>query len=108
MVGKIYTREPRMARIIIIEDNAQSGRLVAKLLRRAGHDVTLATTGEEGLTETLNSPPDLLLVDMGLPDIDGQTVIGLMRQQQHLAAVSLIAFTAWPEDTAYAMAAAYG
>jgi two-component system cell cycle response regulator DivK len=47
-------------------------------------------------------------VDLGLPDIDGQTVVAMMRQQPDLEGVPLIAFTAWPEDTAHAMAQAYG
>lgn len=97
-----------MAIIVIIEDNVQSGRLVAKLLNNAGHQAILTETGEEGLTTIFESPPDLVLIDLGLPDIDGQTVIALLNQQPALAHTRLIAFTAWPEATAHSMAKAYG
>ena len=97
-----------MAHMVVIEDNAQSARLVAKLLRNAGHTVAISATGEDGLTTVLESPPDLLLIDLGLPDIDGQTVIALLRQQPTLGKMPMLAFTAWPEETALTMATAYG
>lgn len=97
-----------MALIVIIEDNPQSARLAAKLLRQVGHKVIVAEDGELGLTAIFENRPDLVLVDLGLPDIDGQTVVALLRQQPDLADTSVIAFTAWPEDTARSIAEAYG
>lgn len=97
-----------MALIVVIEDNAENARLAAKLLRHAGHEVIIAEDGEVGLTTVFEHRPDLVLIDLGLPDIDGQTVVGLVRQQPELKSVPLIAFTAWPEDTAHTMARAYG
>lgn len=97
-----------MGQIIVIEDNEQSARMASKLLRRAGHEVLLAEDGETGLQAMLENHPDLVLVDLGLPDIDGQTVIALARQQPHLIEVPLIAFTAWPADRAIDMARSYG
>lgn len=97
-----------MAVIVIVEDNAQSGRLAAKLLNNAGHRAILTETGEDGLTTIFEVQPDLVLIDLGLPDIDGQTVIALLQQQPGLAKTRLIAFTAWPEATAHSMARAYG
>ncbi|MFQ3536590.1 MAG: response regulator [Aggregatilineales bacterium] len=97
-----------MAVIVIIEDNIQSGRLVTKLLNNAGHRAILTETGEEGLMTIFETVPDLVLIDLGLPDIDGQTVIALLLQQPTLAKTRLIAFTAWPEATAHSMARAYG
>lgn len=97
-----------MSHIIIVEDNAQSARLVEKLLRRNGHHVESYATGEAGLTRIFEASPDVVLIDLGLPDIDGQTVIALLRQQAALAATKLIAFTAWPQETARNIAKAYG
>lgn len=97
-----------MSFIVIIEDNAQNARMAAKLLRVRGHKVMVAEDGEMGLTTVFENQPDLVLIDLGLPDIDGQTVVALLRQQQNLQMVSLIAFTAWPPDTAFSMAKAYG
>lgn len=94
--------------ILVIEDNAENARLVDKLLRRAQYEVIIVEDGESGLNRALESRPDLILVDLGLPDLDGQTVVGLLRQQAHLEKVPIIAFTAWPEETAHSMAEAYG
>src|SRR5258706_9258789 len=97
-----------MSHIVVIEDNAQSARLVAKLLVKSGHNVRTFLTCDAGLTNTFETLPDLVLIDLGLPDIDGQTVISLLRQQPKLSKTSVIAFTAWPPETAYMMAKAYG
>lgn len=97
-----------MAIIVIVEDNPQNARLVAKLLTGAGHTVHLCETGESGIQTALETLPNLILIDLGLPDLDGQTVIALLRQQPVLRGRPLIAFTSWPESTAHSMAKAYG
>jgi len=98
-----------MGQIILIEDNEQSARLAAKLLKHAGHDVIVATDGETGLTTIFENQADLVLVDLGLPDIDGQTVVAVVRQQEgDVARTPVIAFTAWPQEAAEEMALAYG
>lgn len=97
-----------MSSIVIIEDNEQNARMAAKLLRRADYEVVIAEDGETGLTTVFEERPDLVLIDLGLPDIDGQTVIALIRQQPELRHMPIIAFTAWPEATAHDMARAYG
>lgn len=97
-----------MSLIVVIEDNLHSARLAVKLLRKAGYEVLHAEDGEIGLSMVFENRPDLVLIDLGLPDIDGQTIIGLMHQEETLANIPLIAFTAWPQDTAHSMAKAYG
>ena len=97
-----------MSRIVIIEDNPQNARLAEKILRRYGHEVVLAQDGEDGLNKVFETCPDLVLVDLGLPDIDGQTVVAVLRQDSHLEATPILAFTAWPEHAAQEMARAYG
>ncbi|MDX2162788.1 MAG: response regulator [bacterium] len=97
-----------MSTIIIIEDNAQSARLAARLLRKAGHEVLTAEDGETGLQTVFEHMPDVVLIDLGLPDIDGQTVIVLLRDQPELAGVPIVAFTAYPIEIAQKMAETYG
>jgi len=97
-----------MSRIVVIEDNPLNARMAHKLLSRAGHDVVLAEDGEIGLNAVLNDQPDLILIDLGLPDIDGQTIIGMLHMEEALAGVPIIAFTAWPQEEAFEMAQAYG
>jgi CheY-like chemotaxis protein len=96
--------------IVIIEDNVNSGKLAQKLLERADppFEVVLALDGESGYDMVIAHNPDLVLADLGLPDLDGQTVVAMLRQQPQMQATPIIAFTAWPEDTAHDMALAYG
>lgn len=97
-----------MTLVVVIEDNEQNARMAEKLLRHAGLKVIVATDGETGLTTVFENHPDLVLIDLGLPDIDGQTVVGLLRQEESLQQVPIIAFTAWHPDIAQSMAEAYG
>lgn len=97
-----------MVSIVVIEDEPQSARLAQTVLKRAGFDVILAEDGEGGLSSTMDHKPDLVLVDLGLPDMDGQTVVALLRQQPGMDTTPIVAFTAWPLDTATEMALAYG
>ncbi|MDQ7024397.1 MAG: response regulator [Anaerolineae bacterium] len=97
-----------MSLIVVIEDHVQNARMVEKLLTRAGHKVLVANDGETGLTMIFENQPDIALVDLGLPDIDGQTVVALVRQQPNLHDMPLVVFTAWPIETAYEMIEKYG
>jgi CheY-like chemotaxis protein len=97
-----------MVSIIVIEDEPQSARLAKTVLNRAGFEVIVAEDGEGGITSTLLHIPDLILCDLGLPDMDGQTVVALLRQQPGMAETPIVAFTAWPMDKATEMAEAYG
>ncbi|MEL6308221.1 MAG: response regulator [Chloroflexota bacterium] len=97
-----------MAKIVVIEDNKQNARMAEKLLKRADHEVHVAEDGEMGLTAVFEQAPELLLIDLGLPDIDGQTVIGIIKQRETLSKPVILAFTAWPPEEAQAMAERYG
>ncbi|MBN1248034.1 MAG: response regulator [Anaerolineae bacterium] len=97
-----------MTTILIMEDNPHQLRLMRRLLEHAGYTVLEAPDGERGLRAAMASVPDLILLDMGLPDLDGQTVVGLLKGSTLLARTPVVAVTAWPEDYAAEMAAAYG
>ncbi len=97
-----------MKTILIMEDNAHQSRLMRRLLEHAGYVVLEAADGESGLRTAMTSIPDLILLDMGLPDLDGQTVVGLLKGSTLLAQTPVVAVTAWPEDYAAEMAKAYG
>lgn len=94
--------------VVIIEDDAQSARLASRLLRKAGYEVRTAEDGEIGFKTVIERTPDIVLIDLGLPDIDGQTVIGLLHEQAAMAVVPIVAFTAYPIDIAQQMAKTYG
>jgi two-component system cell cycle response regulator DivK len=60
------------------------------------------------LTKAIEEIPDLVLVDLGLPDIDGQTLVTLIKRAPELKNIPVVAVTAWPEESARKMALAYG
>ena len=97
-----------MKTILILEDNAHQSRLMRRLLEHAGYAVLEAADGESGLRTAMIAVPDLILLDMGLPDLDGQTVAGLLKGSTLLAETPVVVVTAWPEDYAAEMATAYG
>ncbi len=97
-----------ISKILLIEDNKQNALLIRRVLEARQHQIIHVSEGEAGLQTALEEQPDLILIDLGLPDIDGQTLIGLMKRNPKLQGIPLVAVTAWPEDTARQMVSAYG
>ena len=97
-----------MPRVLIVEDNAQHVDMARRVLTAWGFDVLAAPDGETGLRMAIAHPPDVILLDLGLPDLDGQTLLGCMRRVPELARIPIIAVTAWPAGTAPKMVEAYG
>src|SRR5690606_26880111 len=69
------------ARLLVVEDDPNILELLSASLRFAGFEVTTARTGSEGVTTALRSNPDLVVLDVMLPDLDGFEVIKLMRAE---------------------------
>ncbi|HFE66246.1 MAG TPA: response regulator [Chloroflexi bacterium] len=97
-----------MKTILQIEDNRANRILVERVLESYDYRLIQAEDGESGVSMALEAKPDLILLDMGLPDVDGQTVVTLLRQIPELKDVPVVAITAWPEETAVEMAERYG
>lgn len=97
-----------MKTILQIEDNYANRVLIERVLAPHGYRLLHAETGESGISIAIAEQPDLILIDMGLPDIDGQTVVTHLRQMEALRAVPIVAITAWPPETASEMARRYG
>ena len=95
--------------ILIIEDNAKNARLMRRVLERASDEFTIlhAETGESGVEMAFSARPDLILLDLGLPDVDGQVVAGMLKQPGALPDTPVIVVTAWPQETAVQMVKAY-
>lgn len=97
-----------MAKIIIIEDIADSANLAKKILSKSGHQACIANNGEEAIQFIAADKFDLVLLDLGLPDVDGQTLLGMLRRSYGMDSTPIIVCTAWPPDAAKKMAEAYG
>lgn len=70
------------ARVLVVEDDQDIALLLLLLLRRAGLDVVLRTNGAEGLAGVGELAPDLLVMDVGLPVLDGWTVLSRIRSAE--------------------------
>lgn len=79
-----------MKRIVIIEDNAMAANIYQATLTRQGYSVAVATDGELGLAAVVGTPPDLILLDLMLPKIDGVELLRRMRATESLANVPII------------------
>jgi two-component system cell cycle response regulator DivK len=97
-----------MPKILVIEDNPDSAELEKRVLAAKGYEVLEAPDAETGLQLAVDQHPDAIVLDLGLPDADGQTLVGWMRRVPALAHIPIIACTAWPEETARKMVEAYG
>lgn len=83
-----------MARVLYIEDDPHSRRLVAKLLAASGHEVVEAKAGLEGIRLAAAHRPDLVLVDINVPDLDGYEITLRLKGMASLDEVPVVAVTA--------------
>jgi two-component system, cell cycle response regulator DivK len=83
-----------MARILYIEDTENNRILVTRQLERRGYQVLTAEDAQSGLALALAEPPDLVLMDMGLPDVDGWEATRRLRANPRLQHIPVIALTA--------------
>ncbi|MEA2547162.1 MAG: two-component system, cell cycle response regulator DivK [Chloroflexota bacterium] len=83
-----------MATILLVEDVPANRALATKLLRAAGHDVLTADTAATGIALARERLPDLVLMDLGLPDMDGWHALAEIRADPDAAGLRVVAFTA--------------
>jgi CheY-like chemotaxis protein len=84
-----------MSIILIAEDNAVNRELLHELLETRGHTVLEACNGQEALDILEKTKPDLLLLDIGMPVLDGFAVLRKIRENPRLAALPVVAVTAY-------------
>lgn len=80
--------------ILVIDDDAFIRQLLVEVLSADGRQITTAPTGAEGLARLAESPPALVLLDLGLPDISGLTLLRLMRSATGWEDVKILMLTA--------------
>ena len=80
--------------ILVVEDNERNLKLLRDVLEYAGYDVRVARTGEDGVTLAVKEPPDLVLMDLQLPGIDGMEALRRLRESPRTADIPVVAVTA--------------
>jgi len=95
--------------ILVVEDNERNLKLVRDVLEYAGYDVRVARTGEDGITLAVSEPPDLVLMDLQLPGIDGMEALRRLRESPRTAGIPVVAVTAqaMKQDRERALAAGF-
>lgn len=86
-------------RILIVEDNELNRDMLARRLQRAGYEVALASDGEEGVALALQLVPDLVIMDLSLPKLDGWAATAQIKSTAATAAVPVLALTAHAMDS---------
>ena len=95
-------------RVLIVEDNVDAARLLEILLRTRAHPVSVAHDGRTALRLAREELPQVMLIDIGLPDLSGYEHARRIRADESLRAIRLIALTGYGEPAARAMTAASG
>jgi CheY-like chemotaxis protein len=97
------------ARVLAVDDNGDALEAVATLLRMAGHAVETAADGEAAIEKARSLRPDVMLLDIGLPGVDGYDVARWIRSEPWGGDVLLVAMTGWgqPKDKRQAQEAGF-
>ncbi len=86
-------------RILVVEDNELNRDMLARRLQRADFEVSMASDGEEGVTLAIQLVPDLVIMDLSLPKLDGWTATAQIKATPATAAVPVLALTAHAMDS---------
>jgi two-component system, cell cycle response regulator DivK len=94
-------------RILIVEDNMDNYELVRFVLERDGYDVFLAVNGRDGVDAARLQRPDLILMDLGMPEMDGWSAARKLKSDETTKSITLYALSAYtrPQDRKRAMQA---
>ncbi len=84
-----------MSNVLIVEDNPVNRELLRELLETRGHSVTEACNGQEALDMLGKSHPDILLIDLDMPVLDGFATVRRIRENPALASMPVLAVTAY-------------
>ena len=83
-----------MPKILMIEDNEQNRDALSRRLQRHGYDVILAVDGQQGVAMAQSELPDLILMDLNLPDVDGWEATRILKEAPETRAIPIMAMTA--------------
>jgi signal transduction histidine kinase len=107
--------QPRLAaprshelRLLVVDDNDDAGHMLGLFLEAAGYQVTVVQSARAALEVARADPPDACLLDIGLPDMDGNALARELRQMPEMASATLVAITGYGQDADRARTAAAG
>jgi two-component system cell cycle response regulator DivK len=89
---------PAVPLVLIVDDNARNRKLARDVLRLAGFRILEAATAAEGIALASENLPDVILMDLRLPDLDGSVAAGMLRAAPRTSGIPVVALTALPLD----------
>lgn len=92
------SRKRALPKILLVDDNVAAAQTMAMLLGMNGHEVVVAEDGASALREYERMSPDIVLLDIGLPDMNGHEVAKRIRAMSGAAAPILVAVTGWERE----------
>ena len=87
-----------MSSVLIVEDDDDSREALSIFLRRKGYEVDSAPNATEALARVMNQPPDAIVLDMFMPEVDGPSLLRALRFHLKLRALPVVVFTALPQS----------
>ncbi len=97
-IAEISPSSEARRRVLVVDDNVDSAETLAMLLEASGHDVQTAYNGQSGLEAALEYQPDMMLLDIGLPELNGYEVARRIRQHPLLKHMVLVAMTGYGQE----------
>lgn len=88
-----------MAKILLVEDSTTQAQAYIAMLKRHGHTVLCAANGEEGLAKAENEQPEIVLMDIVMPQMDGYSAMRALRQNPQTKHIPVIIFSSKNQDT---------
>src|SRR5438045_3442519 len=87
-----------MSYVMIVDDAPDAAEPLARFLRRGGYAVKCVHNGREALAEVINSPPDVVILDLFMPEMDGPSFLEVLRSYLRLQAMPVIVVTGAPDS----------
>jgi len=81
-------------RVLVVEDNMDTYEIVSFILEKSGYETFLAANGRDGTNAAIKQIPDLIIMDISMPGMDGWTAINLIKQDMRTSAIPLIVLSA--------------
>jgi CheY-like chemotaxis protein len=83
-----------MGKILVVEDDETNREILSRFLKRDGHEVLLAENGREGVAMATGELPDLILMDLSLPEMDGWEATRRIKGQERTSTIPIVVLTA--------------
>jgi two-component system, cell cycle response regulator DivK len=87
-----------MKKVLIVEDNEMNCDILTRRLQRVGFEIKIAVNGKQALSHTLQYKPDIILMDMNLPVMDGWEATRFLKQQEETQCIPIVGISAYARD----------